>query len=297
MLGNQTFSKQMRLPAEMAILEARGDRTAILELQGSLFFGTTDQLYTALESDLKSRTYIILDMRRVQSVDVTAAHVLEQIEDMLNERKAFLLFSHLPQNVATGQDMRQYFDEVGLVRKEHHSRAFAELDAALEWVENRILEEARLEREEEKPLELGEIEIFRNRKTETLAAFEACMDKRSYKAGEKIFTRGEQGDELLLVRRGSVRIMLPLDDKQAHHLATFGRGDFIGEMSFLDGAARSADAIAFTDTDLYALSRKRFDALASEHKKLAINLFEGIARMLAHRMRFTNAELRLLQLS
>jgi SulP family sulfate permease len=146
-------------------------------------------------------------------------------------------------------------------------------------------------------LELGEIEIFRNRKTETLAAFEACMDKRSYKAGEKIFARGEQGDELLLVRRGSVRIMLPLDDKQAHHLATFGRGDFIGEMSFLDGAARSADAIAFTDTDLYALSRKRFDALASEHKKLAINLFEGIARMLAHRMRFTNAELRLLQLS
>jgi SulP family sulfate permease len=91
--------------------------------------------------------------------------------------------------------------------------------------------------------------------------------------------------------------MLPLDDKQAHHLATFGRGDFIGEMSFLDGAARSADAIAFTDTDLYALSRKRFDVLASEHKKLAINLFEGIARMLAHRMRFTNAELRLLQLS
>ena len=123
------------------------------------------------------------------------------------------------------------------------------------------------------------------------------MDKRSYKAGEKIFTRGEAGDELLMVRRGSVRIMLPLDDKQSHHLATFGRGDFIGEMTFLDGAARSADAVAFTDTDLYALSRKRFDFLASEHKKLAINLFEGLARMLAIRMRFTNSELRLLQLS
>ena len=296
-MGNQTFSKQMRLPAEMAILESRGDQTAIFELQGSLFFGTTDQLYTALESDLKTRTYIILDMRRVQSVDVTAAHVLELIEDVLTERKAFMIFSQLPQNVATGQDMRQYFDEVGLVRKEHQVRAFSELDAALEWVENRILEEARLERVAEKPLELGEIELFRNRKPETLAAFEGCMDKRSYKAGEKIFTRGEAGDELLMVRRGSVRIMLPLDDKQSHHLATFGRGDFIGEMTFLDGAARSADAVAFTDTDLYALSRKRFDFLASEHKKLAINLFEGLARMLAIRMRFTNSELRLLQLS
>ena len=56
-------------------------------------------------------------------------------------------------------------------------------------------------------------------------------------------------------------------------------------------------SLAFTDTDLYALSRKRFDAMASDHKRLAINLFEGLARMMAIRLRFTNSELRLLQLS
>lgn len=295
--GSQMRSKQMRLPEEMEILEKRGDRAAIFELQGSLFFGTTDQLYTALESDLKTRTYVILDMRRVQSVDVTAAHVLELVEDVLAERNAYLIFSQLPQNVPTGQDMRQYFDEVGLARKAHHVRTFDELDEALEWVENRIIEEARLERAEEHPLELQEVGLFKGRKQETLAALEACMDKRSYKAGDPIFTRGEAGDELLLIRRGAVRIMLPIDDKQSHHLATFGRGDFIGEMSFLDNAPRSANAIAFTDTDLYALSRKRFDVLAAEHKKLAINLFNALARMLAIRLRYTNSELRLLQMT
>jgi SulP family sulfate permease len=295
--ASSTRSKQMRLPEEMEILEKRGERAAIFELQGSLFFGTTDQLYTALEPDLKTRTYIILDMRRVQSVDVTAAHVLELVEDMLAERKAYLIFSQLPQHVPTGQDMRKYFDEVGLVTKEHHVRSFAELDNALEWVENRILAEARLERAEENPLELQEMELFKGRKQETLAELEACMDKRSYKAGEPIFRRGEQGDELLLIRRGSVRITLPLDEKQSHHLATFGRGDFIGEMSFLDRAPRSADAMAFTDTDLYALSRERFDALAGGHKRLAVNLFDTLARMLAIRLRYTNAELRLLQMS
>jgi sulfate permease, SulP family len=295
--ASRTRSKQMRLPEEMAILEKHGERAAIFELQGSLFFGTTDQLYTALEPDLKTRTYIILDMRRVQSVDVTAAHVLELIEDMLSERKAFLIFSQLPQHVPTGQDMHKYFNEVGLVTKEHQVRSFAELDNALEWVENRILDEARLEHAAEKPLELQEMELFKGRKEETLAALEACMDKRSYKAGEPIFKRGDTGDELILIRRGSVRITLPLDETQSHHLATFGRGDFIGEMSFLDHAPRSADAIAFTDTDLYILSRERFDAMASGHKKLAINLFDTLARMLAIRLRYTNAELRLLQLS
>ncbi len=295
--GSRTRSKQMRLPAEMEILEKRGDRAAIFELQGSLFFGTTDQLYTALEPDLKTRTYVILDMRRVQSVDVTAAHVLELVEDVLMERGAYLIFSQLPQHVPTGQDMRQYFDEAGLVRKEHHVRAFGELDNALEWVENRILQEVLLERVAEKPLGLEEVELFKGRKQETLAALEACMDQRSFKAGESIFRRGDEGDELLLIRRGAVRIMLPLDDKQSHHLATFGRGDFIGEMAFLDRAPRSADAVAFSDTDLYALSRQRFDALAVEHKRLAINLFDALARMLAIRLRYTNAELRLLQLS
>ncbi|MGB9105776.1 MAG: SulP family inorganic anion transporter, partial [Terriglobales bacterium] len=49
--ANERFSKQMRLPEEMAVLEKRGERTAIFELQGSLFFGTTDQLYTALEAE------------------------------------------------------------------------------------------------------------------------------------------------------------------------------------------------------------------------------------------------------
>ncbi|MGB7543709.1 MAG: SulP family inorganic anion transporter [Burkholderiales bacterium] len=295
--GNQTFSKQMRLPAEREILERRGDRTAIFELQGSLFFGTTDQLYTALEPELKTRTYIILDMRRVQSVDVTAAHLLEQLQDMLSERKAFLIFSQLPQNVPSGQDMREYFDQVGLVKPEHPVRAFGELDEALEWVEARIIEEERLARAAEQPLELREIDLFRGRKEETLAALEACMEKRSFKAGATIFTRGDAGGELFLIRRGAVRIMLPLSDRQGHHLATFGRGNFFGEMAFLDRAPRSADAVAYSDTELFVLSRRRFDAFAEEHKMLAMNLIEGLARMLAIRLRYTNAELRLLQAS
>ena len=295
--GNQMFSKRVRLPDEMAILEKRGDHTAIFELQGSLFFGTTDQLYTTVEPELKTRTYIILDMRRVQSVDLTAVHMLEQIEGMLAERGAFLIFSNLPENVPSGQDMRQYFDQVGLVKSESHIQTFSELDEALEWVEERLIEEEHLQRMLEKPLELREIDVFLGRKESTLAALESCMDKRSYKAGEKIFAQGDAGDEMFLIRRGAVRIVLPLSEKQGHHLATFGRGDFFGEMAFLDPAPRSADALAFTDTDLFVLSRTRFDTLAEEHKKLAMGLVLSLARVLSIRLRYANAELRALHLS
>ncbi|HEY0844843.1 MAG TPA: SulP family inorganic anion transporter [Noviherbaspirillum sp.] len=293
--GNKTFSKQVRLQDEMRVLEKTGDQSVIFELQGSLFFGTADQLYCALEPELKRCNYVILDMRRVQSVDITAGHTLEQITAMLAERNAYLLLSHIPKNLPSGQDMQQYFDAIGLVREERPVRVFNELDDALEWVEDRILADAGVEPSETQALELAQFGIFRKRKEATIAALEACMERRSFRTGEKIFSIGDTGDELFLIRRGLVRIMLPLGPQQSHHLSTFGQGSFFGEMAFLDGAARSADAIAFADTDLFVLPRSVFDRIAEEHKKTAIKLLESLASALAARLRYANAEISALE--
>ncbi len=295
LLGNQTFSKRVRRREEMAILHERGDQTAVVELQGSLFFGTANQLYLAIEPELKTRKYLILDMRRVQTVDVTAAHMLEQVKDMLGERQGYLIFSQIPQSLPTGKDVQQYFDQLGIARPGSPVKVFGELDEALEWVEDRIIEESGLGTGDEHPIALSEIELFKSRKTETLAALESCMEARSYKAGEKIFRGGDTGDELYLIRRGAVSILLPLENNRTHHLGTFARGAFFGEMGFLDGAPRSADAVAFADTDLFVLSRRTFDRFAEEHRKVALNLMEGLASVLSSRLRYTNAELSALE--
>lgn len=294
-LGNEIFSKRVRTRNEMDILVKNGNRTVVVELQSSLFFGTANQLYTALEQDIKLRDFVILDMRRVQTVDVTAAHTLDLIKDILGERNSFLIFSQLPHDLPSGRDMEQFFDQVGLVRPESPVRVFAELDQALEWVEERILIDACNEIDDRKPLEIGEIDLFHGRRPEVLAALEQLMEKRSYKKGEKIFASGDVGDELFLIRRGEVRIMLPINEKLSHHLGTFGRGGFFGEMAFLDGAARSADAIAFTDTDLYLLSRKTFELFAPVHPQSSLAVMEGLASVLSARLRYTNAELRILE--
>jgi len=295
LLGNETFSKRIRTHEEMEILTTHGSRAAIIELQGSLFFGTADQLYRSMEPELKTRDFLILDMRRIQTVDVTAAHLLEQVKDMMAERRGFLIFSALPLTLPSGRDMQQYFDQVGLIREDSPVRVFDELDDALEWVEDRVIHEAALQRDEEKALELHEVELFAGRKEQTLAELEQCMEKRHVAAGDAIFSRGDAGDELFLIRRGAVRIVLPLNDRQSHHLGTFGRGSFFGEMAFLDGEVRSANAVAFVDTELYVLSRRAFDKFAEDHKKIGLRLMEGIASVLASRLRYTNAELRVLE--
>jgi SulP family sulfate permease len=139
------------------------------------------------------------------------------------------------------------------------------------------------------------MELLAGRKPETLADLQACMQVSVLRAGDKVFAYGDAGDELYLIRRGEVRIMLPIEGGQAHHLATFGRGAFFGEMAFLDPGPRSADAVAFADCEIYVLSRARFESFAAGHKRAALALLHGIARTLAVRLRYTNAEVQALR--
>jgi sulfate permease, SulP family len=293
--GNQVFSHQRRLPEEIAVLEAKGDRTLVVELEGNLFFGTTDQLLSQLEADLKIRQFVILDMHRVRSVDLTATHLLEQIEARLAERGAHLAFSNVPRTLPSGQDLKAYFDEVGLVRPESNLRVFNQLSDALEWAEDEILRADGLAQNEENLLELREIDFLRGRKEDTLRELAECTEERSYQAGERIFRQGDQSDEIYLIRRGTVRIVLRLASGGEYHVATCGQGDFFGDMAFLDAGARSADAVAATRTDLYVLSRERFEKVAAEHPRLGQQFFVGLARSLAIRMRHADGEIRALE--
>lgn len=288
---NETFSKRLRTHDELEVLVMHGDRGIMVELQGSLFFGTTNQLYLELVEEIKTRDFIILDMRRVQSIDITVAHLLDQLRDMMADKNGFLIYSHLPTNLLSGQDIQQYFEQVGLVPQKSAARVFDDIDDAKEWVENRILKEAGFHQEEETSLNIKEFDLFKGRKEETLAAFETHLVKVSYSAGTKILSRGDTGDDLFFVRKGLISFVLPIDANHVRRLSTCGRGAFFGEMTFLDGSARSADVIAITDVDLFVLSRKTFDTFSEEHKNVALNLFEGMASVLTRRLRHLNAEL------
>ena len=294
--GDALFSRQRRLPAEREALRRAGPRTVVCELQGSLFFGTTDQLLVELDKDLKSCLFVVLDMHRLQSVDFTAVHMLKQIEDSLHERDGCLLLCHLPPSLPTGQDLEAYFAEVGLVKPKRRVRLFGELDAALEWAEDRLLEaEGLTPSVSAAALDLEHIELARELDGPALDALRSVLREATLAPGQPVFRRGDEGDEVFLIRKGRVRILLPLDGGKEHHVATFGRSDFFGEVAFLDHGARTADAVALTATQLYALSRARFDALSRSHPALGAVLFARLARALALRLRQTDAELALLQ--
>ena len=289
----QTPSSWHRPQWEIDVLTEKSDKAVVFGLQGSLFFGNTYQLYTDLEQEIATRDYVIIDLRRVRSIDVTAAHLFKQIRETIKERGATLVLCGVRDD---SSNIRELLSNSGLMRPQSRTvRVFPDLDTAIAWVEDRLLGEAETGSRDETPMSLREMELFADYKAETLRDLEAVMEVRRYAAGSVIYERGARGDELFWVRRGTVRLIASREDSGQRPMATFGRGDFFGGLAFLDHNPRPNTAVAVTDTEVYVLNQERFDQIARVHRKLAFNLAMAMARVVASRLRRTEAKLAMLQ--
>lgn len=292
----ETRSKRRRGEEEILLLGEHGDEALLVELQGNLFFGTTDQLFTELEDDLSRRRFILFDFRRVQSMDYTAGHLFHQMHERLHDNGGDLLFCGMPSSLPSRQDIQHYMRQLGLVGGGEGIEIFDTRDGAIEWMEKRILDtEGWVPHESRPPLALGETSLFRGIEPGLLGELGDSVRERSCTQGERIFSAGDAGDEMFVIRKGRVHILLPLDAGKRHHLATFARGDFFGEMTFLDHQRRSADADAATDCELFVLSRDAFEAVIEQHAALAAHFFGRLSLAMGQRLRVTGGELRALE--
>ena len=289
-------SKRRRLAAERELIDEHGHEAMVVQLHGNLFFGTTDQFFSEMEKDLGALRYLLVDLRHVQSMDFTAAHLIEQMKERLQERGGELMFSGMPSSVPTRQDIEDYMAQLGLVRKGGGIRIFDTRDSAIEWMESKVLEAAGWEPQDEgPPLTLSEIELFEELEPKAIAALGDAVYEITVAPGGRICSTGDQGDEMFLVRRGRVHALLPLEAGKRHHLGTFCPGDFFGELAFLDRQPRSADVEAATDASLFVLSRERFDELTRRNPALGGKIFEQLAFALSKRLRMADTELRVLE--
>jgi len=290
-LGDQRRSKTRRRTREAAVLAGHGAEVAVFELQGNLFFGTTDQLLAELEPHLGGEQLVVLDLRRVRSVDLTAARMLVQAETRLAAHGGELILSGVGAS-AEPERLDELLHQVGLLGSGRHVHAFDDLDDALAWAEDQLLARHLVDARPERALGLAEMEILKGLPPAGLAALERVVEPRAYQAGQALFRGGDEGHELFFVRRGRIRISSPLARGGTVHVATLCRGDFLGDMAFLDGRPRSADATALTEAEVFVLARAALDGVAATEPRLAARFFEELGRGLAARLRAADQEIR-----
>jgi flavin reductase (DIM6/NTAB) family NADH-FMN oxidoreductase RutF len=86
---------------------------------------------------------------------------------------------------------------------------------------------------------------------EILDAIMAAGEERSFEPDQPVVHEGEPGDELFVILEGEARI-----ERGGNVLATFGPGEFFGEIAVLDGRPRSADVVAATPLRCLTVSRE-----------------------------------------
>jgi CRP/FNR family transcriptional regulator, cyclic AMP receptor protein len=114
------------------------------------------------------------------------------------------------------------------------------------------------------------------------------MDTVRFAAGTPLFHRGDPGDSLYVVRSGEVEIFFKNDTGERILLETARAGDFFGEISLLDGGARTASALCTQDVEAVEVDREDLEELMRIKPGAAMELLTATGR----RLRETNERLR-----
>ena len=96
------------------------------------------------------------------------------------------------------------------------------------------------------------------------------------RAGDVIFDMGSEGQSMMAVMTGIVRISIPSPQGKQIVLADLSAGEVFGEIALLDGRGRSADAEALTNCELAVLSRRDVLPLLQQHPAVCFTLLELI---------------------
>ncbi|MGE0556823.1 MAG: cyclic nucleotide-binding domain-containing protein [Burkholderiales bacterium] len=289
--GSIRSSLKVRSPEERAMLLPKSRLIRILELEGTLFFGTTDRLQTLVESLPEETRFVILDFRMVTDIDASGARSLETMGHMAARRGMRILFSHVREQDAHGR----YLRALGIDAVVGSAHWFADLDRALEWAEDALLDRERFEDAPE--IDPRDMALFSGLDAAEMTTVCALLERREFADREVIFNEGDEDDSVYLIARGSVSIKIQLgDDTRARRLATLMPGVFFGEMAMIEGQRRSADAFANGEqVVLYALPGRALSDLMQRYPQLALKIYRNLSRELAARLRSTSSALRALE--
>ncbi len=119
------------------------------------------------------------------------------------------------------------------------------------------------------------------------------LQESSAKMGDFIFKDNDPGNGFYFIRSGKIKIskqVVPEGKKtpQEHLLTVLTAGNIFGEMALVDGAPRSADAIAEENSVLYHLAQDDYEKLEREQPATALRIQDLLVVTLCSRIRAVN---------
>ena len=115
---------------------------------------------------------------------------------------------------------------------------------------------------------LAGVDMFAGLEPEARQRVVAAAVPRTYRKNTLLFVEGDPGESLIILRRGAVAVFRTAPTGERAVLSVVRPPDVLGEVSLLDGSARSLSAEAIEDSTALALSRAAFIELVHASPRL-----------------------------
>jgi MFS superfamily sulfate permease-like transporter len=283
-------SRRVYPPALAPLLQQARRGIALLELEGALFFGNVEKLQQEVQALLQPPATVqpgaadrlhtlVLDLRRVGSIDASGAVTLQRLQERLAAQGVQLRLAGVTPGNRHGQALSAHgvLDDTASGGWALHGDA----DLAIEAGERAALARAGAQAIGA-PVPLAHCELMAGLDAAGVARVAAVLRTRELAAGERLFAQGEPGSALYVLTAGSVSVV---DGSGQQRFVSFSAGMTFGEMALLDGGGRSADAVADEASTVHALDAAGLAALEREHPALAARLYRNLALHLTTRLR------------
>ncbi len=112
------------------------------------------------------------------------------------------------------------------------------------------------------------------------ATLAAQLDVVRISAGQPVFQVGDPGGTMYVIRSGAVEVFFRDITGERIVLEAPGPGEVFGEISFLDGGARSASVVVVEDLEALAVDRNDLDALFRLHPQAGLDIMAAMGKRL-----------------
>jgi sulfate permease, SulP family len=278
-LASTRPSRRIYPAAVEARLRPLRDRIVVFELDGVLFFGSSDRLLDEADALGADCACLVIDLSRVSAVDESGAIALQQTVARLETRGIQVDLAGLVEGSAAHQALLSF----GAT----HTH-WPDADRTVEAAELRLLGEVDGAGDVRAMAEvlLAESSLLAGLDAAQVAGVAAQLQPRHLAQGDVLFAEGDPGDRLYVVCSGSISVVSTPDPHgRTQRYLSVSPGMMIGETAVLDGGGRTAGAVADSPAEVLALTRDTLDEIGRTHPEVTIRWHRNVALHLSQRLR------------
>lgn len=277
--GSTYRSRVSRGKSERQYLETHGAKLFILQLQGFIFFGTTNTILERISTRLEAAAppaYILLDFRQVTGLDATALLGFGTLMQLAKQKDFMLILTGLMAPVSWQLEHDGIKPTPG-----EKLLVFTTLDEGLEWCETELLAASQYNHKQ-----LSFAERLKSLMEEAISPSRllSYFERLEVPPGHRLMKQGDAPDALYFLESGQVTARLSTEGRAPLRLETMRHGSVVGELGFYSGNVRSASVTADEASVVYRLTGEALARMTSQDPELAALFHKIMVRLLVDRV-------------